>query len=177
NSLNNALENFNRFHQDENGTMHLYIDQSQREDMETEIFLDGTFAHYPLKQFNELNNTLCGVARDYDRIGHRNHKKDDAHLNKHAMHLVRLFMMGIDILEKEEIITRRSGDDLALLRKIRDGYYMHDSMLDEEFYAMVKDYEERFKKAERRTALPDHPDLNAIEVLVEKINEMALEDV
>ena len=177
NSLNNALENFNRFHQDENGTMRLYIDQSQREDMETEIFLDGTFAHYPLKQFNELNNTLCGVARDYDRIGHRNHKKDDAHLNKHAMHLVRLFMMGIDILEKEEIITRRSGDDLALLRKIRDGYYMHDSMLDEEFYAMVKDYEERFKKAERRTALPDHPDLNAIEVLVEKINEMALEDV
>ena len=43
------------------------------------------------------------VIRDYDKIGKRNKKKDDNHLNKHAMHLIRLFMMAIDILEKGEI--------------------------------------------------------------------------
>ena len=40
------------------------------------------------------------------------------HLNKHAMHLIRLFMMAIDILEKEEIITYRK-DEHELLMKIR----------------------------------------------------------
>ncbi len=40
------------------------------------------------------------------------------HLNKHAMHLIRLFMMAIDILEKEDIITYRK-DEHELLMKIR----------------------------------------------------------
>ena len=49
-------------------------------------------------QFEEMRNN-CG--KEVEKIGKRNKKKDDLHLNKHAMHLIRLFMMGIDILEKE----------------------------------------------------------------------------
>ena len=45
------------------------------------------------------------ITRNYDKIHHRNKKKDDAHLNKHAMHLVRLYLMCLDILEREEIVT------------------------------------------------------------------------
>lgn len=58
---------------------------------------------------------MINVIRDYDKIGKRNRKKDDNHLNKHAMHLIRLFMMAIDILEKGEIRTHRA-DDLELLK-------------------------------------------------------------
>ena len=51
------------------------------------------------KSYEEVKQIIL----DYDKAGHRNHKKDDDHLNKHAMHLVRLLMTGIEILEKGEI--------------------------------------------------------------------------
>ena len=56
--------------------------------------------------FNSVKNAMysfnssSNVVKDYDKIGKRNKKKYDLHLNKHAMHLIRLFMMAIDILEK-----------------------------------------------------------------------------
>ena len=120
-------------------------------------------------------NTLNAVVRDYDKIGKRNHKKDDNHLNKHAMHLVRLFMMGIDILEKREIRTHRCGEDLALLRSIRDGAYMRDSVLTAEFYEIVADYERKFREAEKFSPLPDNPDMGKIEAFVERINRLVVE--
>ena len=51
----------------------------------------------------EMNN----IVKDYEKLGKRKRQKDDNHLNKHAMHLIRLFMMAIDILERGEIRTRR----------------------------------------------------------------------
>ena len=120
-------------------------------------------------------NTLNAVVRDYDKIGKRNHKKDDNHLNKHAMHLVRLFMMGIDILEKGDIRTHRRGEDLVLLRSIRDGAYMRDSVLTEEFYDIVAEYERKFREAEKYSPLPDNPDMEKIEEFVERINRCVVE--
>ena len=170
-SVSNALENFNRFHiEDDSKSIRLYLDQSNKDGLESEIFLDGSFHHYPLRQFNELTNTLSSVVRDYDKIAHRNHKKDDMHLNKHAMHLVRLFMMGIDILEKQEIRTHRDGEDLELLRKIRSGYYMENSVLNKDFYDIVNEYEQRFEEAKKKTLLPDQPDMDAIGKFVEHVN-------
>ena len=121
-----------------------------------------------------MMNTLNSVVRDYDKVGKRNHKKDDNHLNKHAMHLIRLFMMGIDILQKEEIRTHRPKDDLILLMSIRDGKYMEDGRLSDEFYKILSDYEERFEQAEKETALPDNPDMDRIEAFVEEINRHAV---
>ena len=57
------------------------------------------------------------VIKAYGKLNHRNNKKDAPHLNKHAVHLIRLYLMAIDIFEKEEIITYRS-DDLDLLLSI-----------------------------------------------------------
>ena len=139
----------------------LYIDTAETEGLETEIFLDAEFRHYPLRRYNDMMNTLHSVVRDYDKIGKRNHKKDDYHLNKHAMHLIRLFMMGIDILEKGEIRTHRPEADLELLRSIRDGDYMHENVLTPAFYKIVTDYEQRFHEAEIRSILPDNPDMSS----------------
>ena len=123
-------------------------------------------------------NSLNSVVRDYDRIGKRNHKKDDNHLNKHAMHLVRLFMMGIDILENARIRTHRPEEDLKLLRSIRNGDYMQDSALTPAFYEIVSDYERRFSEAEAHSRLPDNPDMDAVGAFVESMNrKVVMEEI
>lgn len=176
-SVKHALDDFNRRNAEPYRTKaRLYIDQAQTEGLETEIFLDAEFRQYPLRHYNDLMNTLNAVVRDYDKIGKRNHKKDDNHLNKHAMHLVRLFMMGIDILEKGEIRTHRCGEDLTLLRSIRDGAYMQGSVLTAEFYEIVAEYERRFREAEQVSPLPDNPDMGKIGAFVERINRRVVED-
>ena len=125
-----------------------------------------------------MMNTLNSVVRDYDKVGKRNHKKDDTHLNKHAMHLIRLFMMGIDILQDEVIRTHRPKEDLTLLMSIRNGDYMEEGRMSDGFFDMLADYEERFEQAERASTLPDAPDMDRIEALVEEINRHAvLEDI
>ncbi len=138
------------------------------------FFLDLSFKHYPLRRYTEMMNTLHSVIRDYDKIGKRNKKKDDNHLNKHAMHLVILFMMGIDILEKEEIRTHRPEEDLRLLRSIRNGDYMEGSILNKAFYEIVADYEKRFEEAEKNSRLPENPDMDQIGRIVESINREAI---
>ena len=169
-SVNHALEDYNRRQKENYKTeAKLYIDKAETEGLEAEIFLDADFRHFPLRRYNVMN-TLNSVVRDYDRIGKRNHKKDDNHLNKHAMHLVRLFMMGIDILADGEIRTHRSEADLELLLSIRNGDYMQDGILTPAFYEIVTDYERRFHEAEKNSILPDNPDMDAIATFVESIN-------
>lgn len=175
NSVTNALNDFNTRHKDYNGSkIRLYIDEAVTDDLDTEIFVDGEFYHYPLRQYNEMINTLTNVIRDYSKVGERNKKKDDRHLNKHAMHLIRLFMMGINILENGEIATRMKGDNLKLLLDIRDGKYMVESKLIPEFFEIVGDYERRFEEAANKTYLPDEPDIEAIAKLAESFNYRAV---
>ena len=170
-SVNHALEDYNRRQKEVYKTdSKLYIDKAETEGLETEIFLDADFRHFPLRRYNDLMNTLNSVVRDYDRIGKRNHKKDDNHLNKHAMHLVRLFMMGIDILADGEIRTHRPESDLKLLISIRNGDYMREGILTPAFYEIVTDYERRFREAEKNSFLPDNPDMEAVAAFVESIN-------
>ena len=120
--------------------------------------------------------TMSNVIRDYDKIGKRNKKKDDKHLNKHAMHLIRLFMMAIDILEKGLIRTHRK-EDLDLLLKIRNGKFLkEDKTFYPEFYDILSHYEERLEKATKESTLPDIPDMEKVEAFVEYINKKALED-
>ena len=170
-SVTYALDDYNRRYSDSYKTnARLYLDTAETEGLETEIFMDASFRHYPLRSYNDLMNSLHTVVRDYDKIGRRNHKKDENHLNKHAMHLVRLFMMGIDILENETIRTHRPEKDLVLLRSIRNGDFMKDNVLIPDFYEIVSDYERRFREAERNSALPDNPDMEQVEEFAESVN-------
>ena len=171
NSVRYAIENFNRQHEEwDRGEVRLYIDRAETEGLDTEIFLDASFRHYPLRRYNDRMNTMLNVIRDYDKAGPRNHKKDDLHLNKHAMHLVRLFMMGIDVLEKEEIRTHRPESDLVLLRSIRDGEFMDGGELTPAFYEIVSEYQARFAEAEKHSRLPEGPDMDAVSAFVESVN-------
>ena len=174
-SVMNAVDDFNRRYSGKNaGSIRLYIDRAENPDLDTEIFVDADYKHFPLRDYTDLWGTMRTVVRDYDKIGKRNKKKDDNHLNKHAMHLIRLFMMAIDILEKGEIITHRTRE-LPVLLAIRRGEYMlSDGAFSPEFYELLEEYERRLDEAAGKTVLPDSPDMNAVEKFVERINRYAV---
>ena len=175
NSVRNALEDFERrFRKFDKGSIRLYIDKSENKELDTEIFIDANYKHYPLRDYENMWSVMHNVVRDYEKIGKRNHKKDDAHLNKHAMHLIRLFMMAIDILEQGEIITYREKEH-DLLMAIRNGEYQkEDGMFRNEFYELLADYEKKLNYAIAHTVLPDNPDMERVEAFVERINERVI---
>lgn len=175
-SVRNALEDFERrYGSFDKGNIRLYIDRAQTPGLDSEIFVDASYRHLPLREYNKMFGAMTNVIRDYDKIGKRNKKKDDNHLNKHAMHLIRLFMMAIEILEKGEIRTRRTGEDLALLRSIRNGeYQMEDKTFSPEFYGILENYEKRLEEAVSRSILPDEPDMKKVEAFVEWVNMRAV---
>lgn len=174
-SVMNALDDFNRrYSGNDYGSIRLYIDKAENPKLDTEIFVDAAYKHFPLRDYTDLWGTMRTVVREYDKIGKRNKKKDDNHLNKHAMHLIRLFMMAIDILEKGEIITHRKND-VHILTAIRRGDYMlPDSTFSPEFYEMLGEYERKLEEAAKKTALPDNPDMAEVEKFVERINRYAV---
>lgn len=175
NSVQSTMDDFNRRNpRSGTGSVRLYIDQAVTPGMETEIFVDANYMHLPLRDYNSMLDTLRCVVRDYDKIGHRNRKKDENHLNKHAMHLIRLLMTAIDILEKHTIITCRQKD-LPLLTKIREGGFMaDDGTMTPEFFDILDLYEHKFQEASQKTTLPDNPDLKKVGTFVEQINRHAV---
>lgn len=176
NSVKNALEDFERrYAKFDRGSIRLYIDESENPELNSEIFVDADYRHLPLRDYENMWSAMHNVVRDYDKIGKRNKKKDDNHLNKHAMHLIRLFMMAVDILEKGEINTNRDKD-LELLMKIRTGGFMReDKTFEREFYDLLSDYEEQLKKAAKESILPDNPDMEKVEAFVEYVNKKTIE--
>lgn len=177
NSIKNAMYSFNASYKSfENGSMEIFIDRAVNPDFETEIFVNASLVHYPLRDYANMWSTMSNVVRDYEKIGKRNKKKDDLHLNKHAMHLMRLFMMAIDILEKGEINTYRAGEH-ELLMDIRLGKYQkEDGTFNDSFYEILSDYEKRFQYAAKNTDLPEDPDMKKVQDLVMTINERVIRD-
>ncbi len=176
NSVRNSLDDYNRrYNGFEQGSIRLYIDNAVTDGLDTEIFVDASYSHFPLREYEKMFSTMNTVIREYDKIGKRNKKKDDNHLNKHAMHLIRLFMMAIDILDKGIIKTHRT-DDLELLLKIRNGgFQKEDHTFNQEFYDILAHYEGELERATRESALPDNPDMDKVEAFVEYVNRKAIE--
>lgn len=176
NSMERAVQSFKgRYTEFDKGSVILYTDESPREDLDREIFADITLKKFPAREFNSMINDLTNVLSDYEKLNHRNNKKDDNHLNKHAMHLIRLYLMCLDILEKGDIVTYR-GDDLDLLMSIRRGEYQkEDGTYRQEFFDMVNEFEARLAYAKENTALPENPDMKRVEDFVMEVNRRALD--
>lgn len=177
NSVRNAMHDFNRqYKRYRGGSLEIFIDKAENPEFETEIFVNADLKHYPLRDYAGMWNTMANVIRDYDKIGKRNKKKDDLHLNKHAMHLVRLFMMAIDILEKGEINTYREKEH-QLLMDIRFGKFQKtDGTFDESFYDMLSEYEKKLQYAAEHTTLPEEPDFDRVQEFVMSVNERVVRD-
>lgn len=177
NSVKNAMYDFKkRYEKFENGALRIYTDKSKHPDFDTEIFIDADLKHYPLRDYKNIWNEMNNIVKDYDKIGKRNKKKDDNHLNKHAMHLVRLFMMAIDILEKGQVNTYRKAEHELLLSIRRGDYQKEDGTFRDEFYEIVSDYEKKLDYAAIHTELPDEPDMKCVQEYVMSVNEKVVKD-
>ena len=169
-SINVQLEHLKRHYTDYRkcGNINLYIDKSDKEDLENEIFIDIDLNHYPLRDFKNIHSEMTNVIKDYSKLNHRNKKKDELHLNKHAMHLIRLLIMGTELLEGKGVNTYRSKDRDFLL-DIRNSKYTYDQI-----FEMVDEYETKFKYAADNTELPSKPNYKKVEELVVEINRRRL---
>lgn len=165
NSIKYIFERFKDYYQKvTSANINLFIDKSNKIDYETEIFMDVNLKHYPLRDFKNIYSEMSNVIDSYNSIGHRNNKKDDLHLNKHAMHLIRLYLMGIEILEGKGINTFREND-IEFLLDIRHGKYSPNNNFDA-IFEMVNDYQKKFEYAQANSSLPEKPNYKRIEELV-----------
>lgn len=156
----------------ENDFVKLYLDNSEQEDLDKEIFMDVHLTHYPLRDYKSMWSDMKNIVTDYSKIGQRNKKAiEHGKIAKHMMHLVRLYLMCIDILEKEEIITYREAD-LEYLLSIRYGKFLDENGHPiEGFYDVVNEFERRMNYAAENSSLPEKPDYKAISELRMAINE------
>lgn len=157
------------------GVLNLYIGESERENLDTEIYMDVNLKGYPLRDYCGMWSELKQIATSYNKVGQRNSKAmEHGKIAKHMMHLVRLYLMCFDILEKEEIITYRR-DDMDFLMEIRNGKYIdEDNQVKPEFFAIVKKLEAHLGEAARKSKLPDKPDYKAINDFVVSVNRRVI---
>ena len=162
----------NRYFTMPDDAIKLYIDKAVQEGYDTEIFMDVNLNHYPLRDYKGMWSEMQSIVKAYGKIGKRNEKAIEHNkLGKHMMHLVRLYMMCLDILEKEKVVTYRV-DEHDLLMDIRNGKYLDSNRQPiAEFYEMVDDFEKKLEYAKLHTNLPNNPDYKTINEFVASVNE------
>ncbi len=178
NSIMNASVTFpEKYFPYDSGSINLYLDTATQEDMELEIFMDINLTHYPLRDYKAMWSEMHNIVKDYAKVGKRNKnaiEKDK--LGKHMCHLIRLFLMCLDILEKEEIITYREKDH-DLLMSIRNGDYLNANRQPiPEFFEMVDEYQKKLQYADENTSLPDKPNYKDISEFMASVNERVVKE-
>lgn len=167
-------ENYFKFDDD---AIKLYVDVSEQEEYDSEIFMDVNLKHYPLRDYKCMWSRMNDIVKEYAKIGSRNNKAiEHGKLSKHMMHLVRLYLMCLDILNKEEIITYRE-EDHDFLMDIRNGKYLDENKQPtKDFFEIVDDLEAQLDVAKKNTKLPDAPDYKKIDEFVMSVNERIVKD-
>lgn len=166
NTINSQMNHFStNYTEFSEGSIKLFIDKSKKQDIETEIMMDIQMSKYPLRDFVSIYSEMSNIVKDYDNLNHRNRKKEDSKLFKHAMHLIRLLIMGAEILNTHTINTYRT-EEHDLLMDIRNGKYSYD-----ELFNMVESYEIKFREAALNTTLPEHPDEERVQKLLISLYE------
>ena len=153
----------------------LYIDKSLNPELDVELFMDANISHYPLRDYRNMLGDMENIIRSFNKFGARNKKAVEHNkLGKHMCHLIRLYLMVFDILEKGEINTYREKEH-DFLMAIRNGKYLNGNEQPiKEFYEIVDEYENRLKQLQRTTDLPENADMNKVLNFVEKVNEMVV---
>ena len=172
-SIQSAATTFkDKFALYDDDSINLYVDKSDREEYDSEIFMDINLKHYPLRDYKDMWIEMNNIVKDYAKIGKRNsHAIERGKLSKHMMHLIRLYLMCLDILENGEIVTYREKDH-DFLMEIRNGKYLDENRQPiAEFYEIVEEFEAKMQNAKETTALPENPDYKKIQEFVMSVNE------
>lgn len=140
-----------------------YIEDSSKSDLTKEIFVDCNLKHIPLRELSYLSSKFKNAVNNFSKLNHRNRKKDNNHLCKHASCLIQLLLSAIDILRTGEVRSRLD-EHLDLLKDIRFGRMEFEQVFD-----LYNKLEVDLQDAHDNTKLPDHPDFDKIDILIKMI--------
>lgn len=122
--------------------------------------------HYSIDKFCRLTGEISNIHNDYKRSVRNDKAIVHGKIGKHMMHLVRLYLMGIDILKDQRITTLRPEHDL--LMDVRNGRYFEDDQVtpNAAFNKLVQELSKEFDAALKSSTLPDTPDMTKINALM-----------
>lgn len=123
---------------------------------DNDVTMDIMARKIKVRAFINLAKEIESTCNNFDKINHRNRKKTDDKLYKHAMHLIRLYYMGIDILKNGEINTYRDKEHDYLM-SIRNGEVPMEKIFEEQ-----KKMEMELYDAYENSKLPEHVDNDRI---------------
>jgi predicted nucleotidyltransferase len=141
-------------------------------DIDNRIVVSGSFSDYPIGYFQSIIKDINKIKSEYGQLNKRNTKKTDAKMSKHMMQLLRLFFMGIDINERLEIRTyREDPNEHKILMDTRNKKYLYanGTKIRSEYYDVLNEVQKRFKYSMKHTILPEKPDYDTINAVVDKI--------
>ena len=149
-----------------------YIDESDKEDLDCEIYFDAIFHHYPLRDYQGLTSEFRNIISDFNKLGKRNKKKDDAHTNKHMACLVQVLIEGINCIETGDIKTELEGEWFNLYIEILNGNFRNeDKTINSAFYDILQELTNRFDYVKKNVSLPEKPDIEWIEDFKIRVNK------
>ncbi|MRG85865.1 DNA polymerase beta superfamily protein [Salinibacillus xinjiangensis] len=120
--------------------------------------LSVQFNQISLTELNGITTELTNAQKSYSKKD-RQTKKPTEQLYKHAMHLLRLLMMGTEIL-KEGRLTVYQEKQQTFLKGIRNQEYSWD-----EIFTIAEDLFEKLRQAKEQTILPKSTDKSKINKL------------
>ena len=140
-----------------------------------EIAFDINVKNLPYFKLKAISDELHNTMRNYStKTMGKNARKDDKHLNKHMMHLVRLYLEANELL-KDNVLKVYRKDDLKLLNDIRDGKYRNaNGSLTQDFKDLLNSLTSEFDILKAQTNLPKEPDYPKIKKLLEEIFQEGL---
>lgn len=155
------------------------INNPKIERNEDKLYLSFEVTSMPVDNIANLLNEFNSIDRSYRKSVRNDKATAHGKLSKHMMHLIRLYLMGIELMEDGVIHTYRDGDEHELLMAIRNGDYLMDDGLTPtfEFEQLVNHYSTAFDTACERSKIQDEPDMEAINKLVVDLNKDLLEGV
>ncbi|MRH42528.1 hypothetical protein GH741_07505 [Aquibacillus halophilus] len=95
----------------------VYFDGNEKQNIDVSL----TFDSIPLTQLNEIVSQLSNSLKGFNKINNRNRKPKEK-MYKHAMHLFRLLLIGIEVLETGGITVFREKDREFLLAIRQEKY-------------------------------------------------------
>ena len=163
NTLSAQLDHFRRtYTKFPDGAINIYTRDNI---LKFDIDLQG----YPVNDFVGIYSELGSIVKTYSKLNHRNNKKSEKSLFKHAMHLIRLLLTGTDILNGKGIVTNRK-EEHELLMNIRNGKMNFD-----EIWQLANEYQSKFELAAKSTKLPDEPYVADIERMLIKLYKNSMD--
>ena len=152
-------------------TKYTYKIEHPEDAINERIIISGNFKDYSIGNLQTILRDLNKIKSEYGQINKTNAKKTDMKLAKHMMHLIRLYMMGIKLNSEMDIHTHWDGKDQQLLLDIRNGKYMYGEGMKvrPEFYELMKEIEAEYDYSVKHTILPETPNYEAINEMLNTI--------